>query len=97
MTHRLRCRTGLGGVGTSGRPSCSRRSQTRWGSAQTGAPRERPHSSVSLLSDPAVPLKEEIAQLAGHSGTAVAEVVYRKQTRPVLLGGAGVMDEIFTR
>ncbi|MFB9530545.1 hypothetical protein [Nonomuraea roseola] len=42
-------------------------------------------------------MKEEIAQLAGHSGTAVAEVVYRKQTRPVLLGGAGVMDEIFTR
>ncbi|MEV4167633.1 tyrosine-type recombinase/integrase [Nonomuraea dietziae] len=59
-------------------------------------PREMRHSFVSLLSDSGVPL-EEIARLVGHSGTAVTEAVYRKQIRPVLLGGAGVMDELFTR
>jgi integrase len=57
-------------------------------------PREMRHSFVSLLSDDGVPL-EDIARLVGHSGTAVTEAVYRKQIRPVLLGGAQVMDRIF--
>ncbi|MFI6324329.1 tyrosine-type recombinase/integrase [Nonomuraea sp. NPDC050556] len=59
-------------------------------------PRESRHSFVSLLSDSGVPL-EEIARLAGHSGTAVTGSVNRKQIRPVLFGGAGVVDEIFAR
>ncbi|GII58533.1 hypothetical protein Pth03_69220 [Planotetraspora thailandica] len=58
-------------------------------------PREMRHSFVSLLSDSGVPL-EDIARLVGHSGTAVTEAVYRKQIRPVLLGGAEAMDRIFT-
>ncbi|GII33458.1 hypothetical protein Pmi06nite_69000 [Planotetraspora mira] len=49
------------------------------------------HSFVSLLSDSGVTL-EGIAPLVGHSGTAVTETVYRKQIRPVLLGGAEAMD-----
>jgi integrase len=57
-------------------------------------PRELRHSFVSLLSDEGTPL-EEIAQLVGHSGTAVTEAVYRKQIRPVLQRGAVVMDRIF--
>jgi integrase len=57
-------------------------------------PRELRHSFVSLLSDQGTPL-EEIAQLVGHSGTAVTEAVYRKQIRPVLQRGAVIMDEIF--
>jgi Phage integrase family len=39
-------------------------------------PRELRHSFVSLLSDNGVPI-EEIAQLVGHSSTAVTELVYR--------------------
>jgi integrase len=57
-------------------------------------PRELRHSFVSLLSDCGTPL-EEIAQLVGHSGTAVTEAVYRKQIRPVLQQGAVIMDRIF--
>ncbi|MBO3753044.1 site-specific integrase [Streptosporangiaceae bacterium NEAU-GS5] len=57
-------------------------------------PREMRHSFVSVLSDSGVPL-ETIARLVGHSGTAVTEAVYRKQIRPVLLGGADVMDQLF--
>ena len=57
-------------------------------------PRELRHSFVSLLSDQGTPL-EEIAQLVGHSGTAVTEAVYRKQIRPVLQQGAVIMDQIF--
>jgi integrase len=57
-------------------------------------PREMRHSFVSLLSSDGVPL-EVIARLVGHSGTAVTETVYRKQIRPVLLGGAEAMDRIF--
>ncbi|MEW9534053.1 tyrosine-type recombinase/integrase [Microbispora sp. NPDC049125] len=59
-------------------------------------PRELRHSFVSLLSDSGVPL-EEISRLVGHSSTAVTELVYRKQIRPVLQGGAVVMDQIFNR
>jgi integrase len=57
-------------------------------------PRELRHSFVSLLSDSGTPI-EEIAQLVGHSSTAVAELVYRHQIRPVLQSGAVVMDRIF--
>lgn len=57
-------------------------------------PRELRHSFVSLLSDQGTSL-EKIAQLVGHSGTAVTEAVYRMQIRPVLQQGAVVMDEIF--
>ncbi|MCI2239539.1 site-specific integrase [Paenibacillus sp. TRM 82003] len=57
-------------------------------------PRELRHSFVSLLSDSGVPL-EEISRLVGHSGTAVTELVYRKQIRPALQSGAVVMDRIF--
>ncbi|MER5628499.1 tyrosine-type recombinase/integrase [Streptosporangium sp. NPDC002544] len=63
--------------------------------AKDWTPREMRHSFVSLLSDSGVPL-EDIARLVGHSGTAVTEAVYRKQIRPVLLGGAETMDRIFT-
>jgi hypothetical protein len=62
--------------------------------AKEWTPRELRHSFVSLLSDRGVPL-EEISQLVGHSSTAVTELVYRKQIRPVLQGGAVVMDRIF--
>jgi len=57
-------------------------------------PRELRHSFVSLLSDSGVPL-EEISRLVGHKSTAVTEMVYRKQIRPVLQRGATVMDRIF--
>ena len=57
-------------------------------------PRELRHSFVSLLSDSGV-LLEEISRLVGHSSTAVTELVYRKQIRPVLQQGATVMDLIF--
>ncbi|WP_020547452.1 tyrosine-type recombinase/integrase [Nonomuraea coxensis] len=57
-------------------------------------PRELRHSFVSLLSDNGTP-PEEISRLVGHSSTAVTELVYRKQIRPVLQGGAVIMDRIF--
>jgi hypothetical protein len=57
-------------------------------------PRELRHSFVSLLSDGGMSI-EDIADLCGHSGTAVTETVYRHQLRPVLLNGAVAMDEIF--
>ncbi|WP_218671702.1 tyrosine-type recombinase/integrase [Microbispora sp. GKU 823] len=59
-------------------------------------PRELRHSFVSLLSDNGIPL-EEISRLVGHSSTAVTELVYRKQIRPVLQEGAVVMDRIFKK
>jgi hypothetical protein len=49
---------------------------------------------VSLLSDNGIPI-DEIARLVGHSSTAVTELVYRQQIRPVLQSGAVVMDRIF--
>jgi integrase len=57
-------------------------------------PRELRHSFVSLLSDNGTPI-DEIARLVGHSSTAVTELVYRHQIRPVLQSGAVVMDRIF--
>lgn len=59
-------------------------------------PRELRHSFVSLLSDAGVPV-EKIARLVGHTGTATTELVYRKQIRPVVTGGAAVMDQLFPR
>jgi integrase len=57
-------------------------------------PRELRHSFVSLMSDAGVPI-EKIARLVGHTGTATTETVYRKQIRPVVTGGAEVMDSLF--
>jgi len=45
------------------------------------------------LSDNGIPL-EKISRLVGHSSTAVTELVYRKQIRPVLQAGAVAMDRI---
>ena len=58
------------------------------------APRELRHSFVSLLSDARVPI-ESISRLVGHRSTMVTETVYRKQLRPLIEGGAEVMDLIF--
>jgi integrase len=57
------------------------------------APRELRHSFVSLLSDAKVPI-ESISRLVGHRSTMVTETIYRKQLRPVIEGGAEVMDRI---
>jgi integrase len=57
-------------------------------------PRELRHSFVSLLSDAGVPI-EQISRLVGHSGTTTTETIYRKQIRPVIIGGAEVMDRLF--
>jgi integrase len=51
---------------------------------------------VSLLSDAKVPV-EVIARLVGHRSTTVTETVYRRQLRPVIEGGADVMNRIFPR
>lgn len=52
------------------------------------------HSFVSILSHHGMPV-EEISRLMGHSGTAVTELVYRHELRPVLQSGAAVMDTVF--
>jgi integrase len=57
-------------------------------------PRELRHSFVSVLSDAGIPV-EQIAQLVGHSGTTVTELVYRHQLRPVIQTGATVMGRLF--
>ena len=57
-------------------------------------PRELRHSFVSLMSDAGVPI-EKIARLVGHTGTTTTETVYRKQIRPMIVGGAEVMDSLF--
>jgi integrase len=49
---------------------------------------------LSTSSDSGIPL-EEISRLVGHKSTAVTELVYRKQIRPVLQSGAVAMDRIF--
>lgn len=59
-------------------------------------PRELRHSFVSLLSDGGVPI-EQIARLVGHSSTSTTERVYRHQIRPVVQGGAEVMDRLCQR
>ena len=67
--------------------SC-RRAAAAW------TPRELRHSFVSLMSDAGVPI-EKIARLVGHTGTTTTETIYRKQIRPVVVGGAEVMDSLF--
>jgi integrase len=62
--------------------------------AKDWTPRELRHSFVSLLSDSGVPI-EQISRLMGHNGTAVTELVYRHQLRPVIEHGAEAMDQIF--
>ena len=62
--------------------------------ASAWTPRELRHSFVSLLSDGGVPI-EQIARLVGHSSTSTTERVYRHQIRPVVQGGAEVMDRLF--
>jgi integrase len=57
-------------------------------------PRDLRHSFVSILSEQGLPI-EEISRLMGHSGTAVTELVYRHELRPVLQAGARVMDAVF--
>lgn len=57
-------------------------------------PRELRQSFVSLMSEARVPV-EVISRLVGHRSTTVTETVYRKQLRPVIEGGADVMDRIF--
>lgn len=57
-------------------------------------PRELRHSFVSIMSDNGVPL-ENIADLCGHSSTAVTEEVYRHQLKPVITKGAETMNTIF--
>jgi integrase len=57
-------------------------------------PRELRHSFVSIMSDAGVPI-ERISRLVGHTGTNTTETVYRKQIRPVIIGGAEVMDRLF--
>jgi integrase len=58
------------------------------------SPRELRQSFVSLLSDAQVPV-EVISRLVGHRSTTVTETVYRKRSRPVIEGGAEVVDRIF--
>jgi integrase len=62
--------------------------------AENWTPRELRHSFVSLMSDAGVPI-ENIARLVGHSSTSTTELVYRHQIRPVVQGGATVMDRLF--
>ena len=52
------------------------------------------HSFVSILSQRGLAI-EEITRLMGHAGTAVTELVYRHELRPVLEAGASVMDSVF--
>ena len=52
-------------------------------------PRELRHSFVWLLSDNGLPI-DEIACLVGHSSSAVTELVYRQQIRPVVQSGASL-------
>ena len=46
------------------------------------------------MSDANVPV-EVISRLVGHRSTTVTETGYRKQLRPVIEGGANVVDRIF--
>jgi integrase len=57
------------------------------------SPRDLRHSFVSILSERGTPI-EEISRLMEHSGTAVTELVYRHELRPVLQAGASVMDAV---
>lgn len=56
-------------------------------------PRELRHTGISLLSLGGLPV-EEIARIAGHSSSRTTEVVYRRELRPVITGGAQTMDRL---
>lgn len=56
--------------------------------------RELRHTFVPLLSDHGVTI-DKIADLVGHAGTNTTETVYRHRLKPVITGGAEVMDKIF--
>jgi len=56
-------------------------------------PRELRHTGISLLSLGGLPV-EEIARIAGHSSTRTTEVVYRRELRPVITGGAQTVDRL---
>jgi hypothetical protein len=49
---------------------------------------------VSVMSHRGVSI-EEIAHLVGHASTGTAEVVYRRELRPVITTGAEIMGEVF--
>ena len=59
-------------------------------------PRELRHTGISLLSLGGLPV-EEIARIAGHSSTRTTEVVYRRELRPVITGGAETMDRLLSQ
>jgi integrase len=56
-------------------------------------PRELRHTGISLLSLGGLPV-EEIARIAGHASTRTTEVVYRRELRPVITGGAQTVDRL---
>ncbi|GAA0245233.1 site-specific integrase [Actinomadura nitritigenes] len=64
------------------------------GIGEQWTPRELRHSFVSIMSDSGVPL-ENIADLCGHSSTAVTEEVYRHQLKPVITTGAETINNVF--
>ena len=48
---------------------------------------------ISLLSLGGLPV-EEITRIAGHSSTGTTQVVYRREVRQVLTGGAQTLDRL---
>ncbi|MFL6053294.1 MAG: tyrosine recombinase XerC [Actinoallomurus sp.] len=66
------------------------------GIGEEWTPRELRHSFVSIMSDNGVPI-ENIADLCGHSSTAITEEVYRHQLKPVITKGAETMNTIFNQ
>ncbi len=58
------------------------------------SPRELGHTFVSLMSESGI-AAEEIARLAGDSGSRTIEVVFRHELRPVITTGADAMDKMF--
>jgi integrase len=66
------------------------------GLGESWTPRELRHSFVSIMSDNGVSI-ETIADLVGHSSTAVTEEVYRHQLKPVITKGAETMNTIFNQ
>jgi integrase len=60
------------------------------------APFSRVGNPLPTSSDAGVPTGK-IAQLVGHSSTTTTERVYRNQIRPVVQGGAQVMDNLFVK
>lgn len=57
-------------------------------------PRDWRHTNTSVMSAEEVPL-EEVSRTLGHSGTAVTELVYRHELRPVIQTAATKMDDVF--